>query len=124
MSDEVDRIALAIVAAARSVGMQAYFNIARQQKVAARYAVFAFRSHSGLTAFDGVPRRGSEVVEIHVYDKSARAAVQGLTELYFALGKQVVTRGGLETGATDSDYHYASMRLGIRPQLPNDGEET
>ena len=115
-------IAEAIVQAARRLNMPAYFNIAPQQ-ASGTYCVFAFRSDGAIGGFDGAARRSAETVELYAYSNLSAGrvgpgvqAVAALTALYWALGNEVTRRGGLDTGATDSGYHFARMRLTIQPK--------
>ena len=115
-------IAEAVVQAARGLGVSAYFNIAPQQ-ASGTYYVFAFRSDGTVNAFDGAARRSAETVELYAYSNVSNQlvgpgvqAVTALTALYWALGNEVTRRGGLDTGATDSGYHFARMRLTIQPK--------
>ena len=116
------QIAEAVVQAARGLDTPAYFNIAPQQ-ASGTYYVFAFRSDSPIGGFDGAARRSAETIEIYAYSNLSADgvgpgihAVAALTALYWALGNEVASRGGLDTGATDSGYHFARVRLTIQPK--------
>ena len=109
---------VAIADAARATGRHAYLNMAPRQVTTGTYYVFAFRSDGAPTAFEGAARKASEAVEVYAYSNegfAGKGAIQALFDLIHALGRQVIRRYGLDTGATDSNFHFARMRIDVRP---------
>ena len=101
------QIAEIVTGAAEGVGLEAYWNIAPEQ-CGDRYLVFAFRSEpAGLDLAGVQTNRPRETVEYLCYARTADAAALHETNFLNTLGAAAIALGGLETGATDTGYHFA-----------------